>query len=260
MPAQLTARDKQGNSEHMNYYHHEFTTINRFFQKYELGFRLRQGDVTLTPYTVVYGWQKAKGVYTRTLQAALADLAQQVYGLRARVGWSERVRVMVSEQPPALILPRVDPQVLTWDMREWEPEKWHAMMGRTYSGATGRPATIDLNSPNQFSVLVGGTSGSGKSTMLDGLILSAAEGASPEELRIMFIDIDETANVGKHFGPFRHLPHCAAFLTTVEDALAALRQVEKQLTGPENNYSHRTLLVIDEVQKLTRHAHNCVAA
>lgn len=107
--------------------------------------------------------------------------------------------------------------------------------------------TLDLDSPQQFSILIGGQSGCGESTLLDGLILNACMAASPRELEVIIIDIGQ-----KHFGQFKKLPHCTTFIATLDGALAVLQQIEDALIGPENQYRERTLVVIDEIQRLTR--------
>ncbi len=230
-------------------YHKEFQAINRFFKQFRLGFRL--GDpyhhVVLTPSTVVYLLSKAQGVSIRSLQSNLTDLEELLYSQRARLGYPNKLSILFHQQPLALILPRVDPKPLRWTARQWQPQTWHTLLGRQYVADQGFPVTLNLESPQQFSILIGGQSGCGKSTLIDGLILNACMAASPRELEVVIIDIGQ-----KHFGQFQKLPHCRTFMTTLKGALAVLQQVENALVGPENQYQARTLVVIDEIQRLTR--------
>lgn len=236
------------NSAH-RVYHDEFQAINRFFKQFRLGFRI--GDpfqnVVLTPSTVVYLLSKAQGVSVRSLQSNVTDLEELLYSQRARLGYPNKLSILVHQQPLALIVPRVDPKPLRWPTREWQPQTWHTSLGRQYVADRGFPVTLNLDNPQQFSILVGGQSGCGKSTLLDGLILNACMAASPNQLEVIIIDIGR-----KHFGKFQKLPHCTTFITTLDGAFAILQQIEDALIGPENQYQARTLVVIDEIQRLTR--------
>ncbi|MEM7133344.1 MAG: FtsK/SpoIIIE domain-containing protein [Chloroflexota bacterium] len=239
--------EKTGNS--MNIYANELAALNQFFNHYTLGFRVTkpQQQVVLTPYSVVYNLTKAKGVSNRSLKTHLSDLAGWLHGKRTSAGYPAKVQITMVEQPLSIVLPRVDPKPLMWESRSWERKQWHTLLGRYYIADNGHPLTIDLEHPQQFSILVGGQSGCGKSTLMDGLILNACEVAEPRRLKIMFIDIE-----GKHFEPFRAVPHCAGFVKTLGGAMTMLKEIEVNMSGPENKYQHRTLLVIDEIQRLTR--------
>ncbi len=230
-------------------YHEEFQAINRFFKQFRLGFQIRESyqHVVLTPSTVVYLLSKAQGISVRTLQSNVTDLEELLYSQRARLGYPNKLSILLHQQPLALILPRVDPKPLRWSTRQWQPQTWHTLLGRQYVADQGFPVILNLDSPQQFSVLVGGQSGCGKSTLLDGLILNACTAASPHELEVIIIDIGQ-----KHFNQFEKLPHCTTFITTLDGAIAVLQQIEDALVGPENQYQVRTLVIIDEIQRLTR--------
>lgn len=240
-------RPQQPNSLYAAYATEE-KAINKLLSDHQTGFRTSNADkILITPKTLVFPLQMARGVTFSKLNAAVQPLEIALYNLRAKQGYTDEVKAMVMAQPLSLVVPRVDPITLDWSQRRGQIEARHMLVGLSY--ATGRPQalTLNLDSPTQFSVLLAGSSGSGKSTLLDGMVLSACEASDPDDFKLMIVDIGR-----KHFGSFFNLPHCAGFAHTVDGALAMLQYVESQMSGPENSYSHRTAVVIDEIQKLTK--------
>ena len=232
-------------STNRNFYLNEVQAINAFFKSYQLGFKAKAS--ALTPQTAVYELLKAKGVRFNSINPYIDDLQGKLYGLRSKAGYSDRIQLVVTDQPPALIVPRIDPKPMQWANRpQSSVGQWHTLLGRFYVADKGHALALNLDHPTQFSILLGGTSGCGKSTLLDGMILSACEGSTPDQLKLMFVDIGK-----KHFGPFYDLPHCNGFASTVPGALALLQHVEASMHGPENHYTERTIVVIDEAQRLT---------
>jgi DNA segregation ATPase FtsK/SpoIIIE-like protein len=78
-------------------------------------------------------------------------------------------------------------------------------------------------------------------------MLSGAENNTPQQFRIVIIDIG-----GKRYDAYKALPHCQRYITDLGEALAYLKSVEKALNGPEGKWTYRTMIVIDEIQKMTR--------
>lgn len=102
-------------------------------------------------------------------------------------------------------------------------------------GQTAERVTHFCNLSRAPHMLVGGCSGSGKSVVLHGVILSLAVNYSPRELELVLVDPKDV-----EFTAYDGLPHVRrADLSTVEEELARRKAGEKRL-----------VVVIDEVALL----------
>lgn len=147
----------------------------------------------------------------RALSCLVDDGAAGDDGLPARVRWTELVGLELDAGPgdAARVAAR------------WSETGrcTRALLGR---GAQG-PVAIDLVADGPHA-LVAGTTGSGKSELLQTLIASLALGHRPDELVFVLVDYKG----GAAFGPCEHLPHVVGLVTDldaglVERALASLR-------------------------------------
>jgi DNA segregation ATPase FtsK/SpoIIIE, S-DNA-T family len=115
-------------------------------------------------------------------------------------------------------------------------DRWRAREAPTHrsAAATSTPAAVVGSTPegpfvvdlcrDGPHVLVGGTTGSGKSEFLRTLVTSLAVSAPPEELTFVLVDFKG----GAAFGPCARLPHVVGLVTDLDDhlvwrALASLR-------------------------------------
>lgn len=229
-------------------YQQEEGLINNILKEHKTFFRIDpRKKVLITPKTIIYPLQRAQRGKFSSLYSVTEVLNSEIYSLRLQHGYRTGISSLILTQPPCLIVPRVDPLTLHWADRRDRCKPIHMLTGLSYETGKPEPLTLNLNSPTQFSILIGGTSGSGKSTLLDGMIISICEASSPEEFKLIMIDIGL-----KHFSPFSELPHCTEVVSELDQALETLRYVEKQMTGPEDQYPYRTAIVIDEIQKLTK--------
>jgi S-DNA-T family DNA segregation ATPase FtsK/SpoIIIE len=104
---------------------------------------------------------------------------------------------------------------------------WRRSGGRTTAVPLGRladgsPFVVDIAAQGPH-MLVGGTTGSGKSQFLQTLVASLALGSTPQALNFVLIDYKG----GATFQPCRNLPHVSGYLTDLDEhqgqrALAAL--------------------------------------
>ena len=140
-----------------------------------------------------------------------------------------------------------------------------AAVGVTASGA---PHRLDLARDGPH-VLVGGTTGSGKSEFLCTLVTSLAVSAPPEELTFVLVDFKG----GAAFSPCAALPHVVGLVTDLDEHLvdralsslrAELRRRERlfarvgardladhrRLCGPDDEPVPRLVVVIDELRAL----------
>ncbi len=139
-----------------------------------------------------------------------------------------------------------------------------AVVGRTPEG----PFVIDLVRDGPH-VLVGGTTGSGKSEFLRTLVTSLAMSSPPEQLSFVLVDFKG----GAAFGPCTALPHVVGLVTDLDDHLVAralaslraeLRRRERRFaevgagdlgayqrrSGPDTEPVPRLVVVVDELRAL----------
>ena len=163
----------------------------------------------------------------------------------------------------------------------WVAERWRA--GRGAAGAGGGPdptprAVVGRTPEGPFvidlvrdgpHVLVGGTTGSGKSEFLRTLVTSLALSSPPDELAFVLVDFKG----GAAFGPCTALPHVVGLVTDLDDHLVAralaslraeLRRRERlfaevgagDLEGyqrrrrPDSEAIPRLVVVVDELRAL----------
>ena len=135
-----------------------------------------------------------------------------------------------------------------------------ALVGTTAGG----PWTIELARDGPH-LLVGGTTGSGKSEFLRTLVTGLATASPPERLALLLVDFKG----GAAFGPCAHLPHVVGLVTDLDEHLARrvltslraeLRRREQVLAaagvadvadlGPGPPAVPRLVVVVDEVRAL----------
>ncbi|HUX77021.1 MAG TPA: DNA translocase FtsK [Anaerolineae bacterium] len=124
-----------------------------------------------------------------------------------------------------------------------------AVLGLAEDGA---PLLIRLPSPDVAHILVAGTTGSGKTVLLQAMILSLAMVNRPRHLVLVLVDPK-----GHAFGPFEGLPHLARPVIretgeTIEALHSLVRLMERQGTGGGASLDGRpsVVVVIDELADL----------
>ncbi|MCU1431827.1 MAG: hypothetical protein JWP95_932, partial [Actinotalea sp.] len=121
-------------------------------------------------------------------------------------------------------------------LRSWDrkggaaPPGLRAALGVT---GTGSPLTVDLVAQGPH-LLVAGTTGSGKSELLQSLVLGLALSCPPTEVTMVLVDYKG----GASFGPCRGLPHVLGEVTDLDQAEAA-----RALDGLRAELRRRELLL-----------------
>lgn len=236
-------------TETMYNYGQEGQKLNRIMTKHGVGFRVVRYQKA--PFTVTYTLARGRDAKTgkvvpvSTLAKALGDIRADLYRYRKGNGVNIDPGLALDSLNCTLTAQRVDPEIMTWDDRPSDLPEHHLFMGLS----EGQPVLLDLNDPTTCHILIGGTTGSGKSNLIAGMLLSGAEHNAPNRLRYVIIDIG-----GKRYDAFKALPHTVAYITDLDEALAYLLGIEKLLNGPEGAWQYRAVIVIDEIQKMTRSA------
>ncbi|HYN66307.1 MAG TPA: FtsK/SpoIIIE domain-containing protein [Ornithinibacter sp.] len=110
---------------------------------------------------------------------------------------------------------------------EWVAARWHGHRAAAGGGVpssptavvgqgTSAPFVIDLVRDGPH-ILVGGTTGSGKSEFLRTLVTSLSLSSAPDELTFVLVDFKG----GAAFGPCATLPHVVGMVTDLDDHLVA---------------------------------------
>ena len=160
------------------------------------------------------------------------------------------------EIPLSLEVQRPDPQRLAlvdlWPMltQRTVPAGLPMVTGQGVDGGKLRPMLLNLAHPNTPHLLVAGTTGSGKTSLLFSLILSAAIMQSPNQLSIVALDPKAV-----DFRTLYGLPHLAGpVVTDPLECVVALRTVvtelERRKDAGMKDPEQRVLVVVDELAEL----------
>ncbi|MBX6370737.1 MAG: FHA domain-containing protein [Acidothermus sp.] len=169
----------------------------------------------------------------RTDQISLDDaeeIARSLAPLRDETPHSEGERRLPTHISLLQLLGRTEPA----ELRDGTATTWRASAASTRAvigvGLSGI-VEIDLQRDGPHA-LVAGTTGSGKSELLQTLIASLALANRPDELAFVFIDYKG----GATFGPCAELPHTTGVITDLDSALAerALRSLSAELKRRES--------------------------
>jgi S-DNA-T family DNA segregation ATPase FtsK/SpoIIIE len=148
-------------------------------------------------------------------------------------------------------IPRDDPQAvrLLPLYRQLDAEGIPAVTAMLGLAEDGGPLLIRLPSPDVAHVLVSGTTGSGKTVLLQAMILSLAMLNRPGELALVLIDPK-----GSAFRPFGGLPQLSREVIRepgeAEEALESLVRLMEKRGEPGVGRKPHVVLVIDELADL----------
>lgn len=200
---------------------------------------------------VVYGLRTGATQRISDVQRLLPELSERLSAARRRP-----TPVRLREMPLALEMTHPAPSPLDWRRTALRVGSGRMVAGRNYSCTPACDLVVDLASTPH--VLVAGTTGSGKSTVLRMLLSSLAYSTDPATLRLVLVD-----RKNEDLVPFGRLPHVDLAAWTAEDARRAVTTVhaelERRVTDGVGDWP-RLVLVIDELAQVDASALGLLSA
>lgn len=208
----------------------------------------------------IYCLRRGQGVPVSKVTGLIDELDEALTAARGQA-----VRCRFDRLPLRLEVPRPDAQVqrLAPVLRSLRPPvaetrgRLLMLVGEGDSRGNRQALLLDLTHPNSPHVLVAGTTGSGKTNLLAGLILSLTHLHGPQEMGLVVLDPK-----GVDLGGFAALPHLATpVVADPVEAVAALRAVVAELerrkqaalrgeTSVVSRPTPRLVVVVDELADL----------
>lgn len=190
---------------------------------------------------VAYGLRTGPAQPIDGIARRLPELTERITASR-RQPTPVRLRYM----PLALEVTHPQPQPLDWRGAVLRVGAHRILVGRNYSRQPAADAVVDL--AERPHVLIAGTTGSGKSTMLRTALASLCYSTAPDSAALALVDLKNEDLV-----PFATLPHVLAVAWTAGDARSVVREVAAELrrrVEAGTGVWRRIVLVIDELAQL----------
>lgn len=132
---------------------------------------------------------------------------------------------------------------LLWsDARLDQLKPFQALLGMDYTSLDPKPAVVDYSAKTVAHSLIAGATGSGKSVLVIGKIVSMAYSTSPDQATFIFCD----PKFDVEWKTLENLPHVTIY-SEPEECVAAIVSVKAELERRKRNPDQRKLiLVIDE--------------
>lgn len=225
----------------------ELTLINRMFQQSKVMAKVtaKQTVVVEVGY-ISYGLTVAMSEKFQRVEALQRELSALVTSNRQRAGLDASSVIPVSMPRLALEVAHPSPKPLLWSPRKVTSGQPHTMaIGRSY---LARPKEETVSFDSTPHILIAGITGAGKSVLLQTMLLSLCAATSPQDLRLVLVDLKNEDLV-----PFERLPHVLTFAGTKAAAVDAIRFVvdEKNKRIEQRGYKpYRLVLVVDEMAQL----------
>lgn len=217
--------------------------IEMVLHQYKAPGRVTGGNVT--PRWIQFLLQTAPGVRLNRVESLSREIALAL--------GSQTARVTTQGNAVRIDVPRTDPQPvkllgLCGRIPTERVPAGTALLGLADDGA---PLLIRLPSPEVAHVLVAGTTGSGKTALLQSMIASLALLNHRKQLQFVLIDPKSRA-----FDPLKSLPHLLnkEIVTQPDRAVAALQNLIQVMEQRDQTHAvePRVVVVIDELADLVQ--------
>lgn len=187
--------------------------LRKTLTNYNVDFReVPKSEVEVGPNIVRYKVELSSGERQKTLEGLASDLARELALERRpiihRLPNTTYIAIDIQRTDPEIV--RVNDYAEAVDPEEWVLGKLPFIAGVT---PTGEPEVSDLHDAPHM--LVGGTTGSGKTVFLQSLVLTLLEINGPEAFDVAILDPKS-----RDFSLFDHLPNLVqdGVITDVEEA------------------------------------------
>jgi S-DNA-T family DNA segregation ATPase FtsK/SpoIIIE len=223
----------------------EIATINRCIGgDFAIDAGVTPASTVIVKYSHIhYGLIKGAGVKITQLR----NLTNEVSLALSQRRRDSFLRVRFSAQPLGYEVAHPNPTTLHWP-RSINMGTHSMLIGKSFDPMRkGNSREEMIHFKDQAHTLIAGKSGAGKSILLSGMLSTLCMNTSPEELRIILIDLKNEDMV-----PFGRLPHTEIFAYDMAGAIHAITKAEvlKQRRVTKNDKSYRLLVVIDELAEL----------
>lgn len=219
----------------------EIELIEKFFKDYRIGASInRQRSFVAGKSYVVFGVNLGPGTRIVAIENRLRELSELMSEHRG-----QPAPVRLRQMPLALELPHPAMEPI------WLPASMklapHTMaMGTGFNFQGEEQKLIDLTKTPH--ILVAGTTGSGKSTLMATMLYSLLLNTDPADLRIMLIDLKN-----EDLLPFIDTPHnqfAAMSFERADQAIDLVLSEKEQRVADGKRAYQRLVLVIDELAEL----------
>lgn len=230
----------------------EIATINKTFAHFNVQAATSPARTLVAGSSfVAYGLRTGAAQRISDVQRLLPELSERLSAAR-RCPTPVRLR----EMPLALEVAHPSPKPLDWRGAIMRVGAGRMVAGRIYGAASAHDLVIDLAARPH--ILIAGTTGSGKSTMLRMMLASLAFNADPELLRLALVDLKNEDLV-----PFADLPHVELAAWLADEARRVVATVHDELQRRVQagvGEWPRLVLVIDELAQLDQAALDLLSA
>lgn len=231
------------NHDLMTVLRNEITIINQTLAAFGVDAGTKPAWTTVAGGSfVVYGLRTGATQRISDVARLLPELSERLSAARRRP-----TPVRLREMPLALEVAHPSPSPLDWRAAIMRVGAGRMVAGRNYSTTPAQDLVVDLASTPHL--LVAGTTGSGKSTVLRMLLSSLAFNAAPCDLRLVLVD-----RKNEDLVPFGRLPHVEMTAWTVGDAHKAITAVhgelERRVQAGVGDWP-RLVVVIDELAQVS---------
>ena len=225
----------------------ELALINRMFQQSKVLAKVTAAQTVVVEVGYIsYGLTLAMSEKFQRVEALQRELSALVTSNRQRAGLATSSVIPVSAPRLALEVAHPSPKPLLWSPRKVTTGAPHTMaIGRSY---LAQPKDERISFDSTPHILIAGITGAGKSVLLQTMLLSLCAATSPQDLRLVLVDLKNEDLV-----PFEKLPHTLTFAGTKAAAVDAIRFVvdEKNRRIEQRGYKpYRVVLVVDEMAQL----------
>ena len=220
----------------------EARRIDKVFKDYGIGAGVIKRGTFGSPGYIAYGIGLGRGVKVSAVMAIRRELEERLSGARG-----QKTPVRFRSLPLGLEVEHPNPAPLHWKRGPRLIDTHSLLLGKSYG--YGQPASEILSLDEQPHCLVAGTTGSGKSVLLTGMLLSLLDNTNPAQLELLTIDLkNETLPA---FNPAPHVRKFAGDLASAEAVIDWLDN-EKTRRIKTADREPRIVLVIDELAELGR--------